>query len=77
MEWNIEENFSMEWKIFGMEWNQNGRKLLIWNTGMEKSSSNPYHALVSSTVGCNVARLKTTVLRDCDFLVVQGTCIYF
>ena len=20
MEWNVEENFSMEWKIFGMEW---------------------------------------------------------
>ena len=45
MEWNMEENFSMEWKIFGMEWKWNGRKLPIWN--MEKSSSIPYHALIT------------------------------
>ena len=44
MEWNIEENFSMEWKIFGMEWKWNERKLPVWN--MEKSSSIPYHARV-------------------------------
>ena len=31
MEWNMEENFSMEWKIFGMEWKWNGRKLPVWN----------------------------------------------
>ena len=37
MEWN------MEWKIFGMEWKWNGRKLSVWN--MEKSSSIPHHAL--------------------------------
>ena len=47
MEWNMEENFSMErnmeWKIFSMEWKWNGRKLRVWN--MEKSSSIPYHAL--------------------------------
>ena len=39
----MEENFSMEWnmkwKIFGMEWKWNGRKLPVWN--MEKSSSIP------------------------------------
>ena len=43
----MEENFCMEWnmdwKIFGMEWKWNGRKLPVWN--MEKSSSIPYHAL--------------------------------
>ena len=39
----MEQNFSMEWKIFGMEWKWNGRKLPVWN--MEKSSSIPYHAL--------------------------------
>ena len=48
MEWNMEENFSMEWnmkwKIFGMEWKWNGRKLPVWN--MEKSSSIPYHILL-------------------------------
>ena len=33
----------MEWKIFGMEWKWNGRKLPVWN--MEKSSSIPHHAL--------------------------------
>ena len=45
MEWNVEDNFSMEWnmewKIFSMEWI--GRKFVEWN--MEKSSSIPYHAL--------------------------------
>ena len=45
MEWNMEENFSMEWKIFstGMEWKWNGRKLPVWN--MEKSSSIPFHTM--------------------------------
>ena len=28
---SMEENFSTEWKIFGMEWNGNGRKLPVWN----------------------------------------------
>ena len=46
MEWNMEENCSMEWKIFGLEWKWNGRKLPVWN--IEKSSSIPYHALVAS-----------------------------
>ena len=53
MEWNMEENFSMEWKkewkIFGMEWKWNSRKLPVWN--MEKSSSIPYHALAVATGG--------------------------
>ena len=40
----MEENFSMEWKIFGMDWKWYGRKLPVWN--MEKSSFVPYHALV-------------------------------
>ena len=50
----MEENFSMEWnmewKIFGMEWKWNGRKLPVWN--MEKSSSIPipYHALNTSRI---------------------------
>ena len=35
----MEENFSMEWKIFSMKWKWNGRKLPVWN--MEKSSSIP------------------------------------
>ena len=43
MEWNMEENFSMEWKIFGMEWKWNGRKLPVWN--IEKSSSIPFHTM--------------------------------
>ena len=47
MEWNMEENFSMkwnmEWKIFGMEWKWNGRKLPVWN--MEKSSSILFHTM--------------------------------
>ena len=47
MEWNVEENFSMEWKIFSIEWKWNGRKLPEWN--MEKSSSIPYHVLISTS----------------------------
>ena len=43
MEWNMEENFSMEWKIFSMEWKWNGRKLPVWN--MKKSSSIPFHTM--------------------------------
>ena len=43
MEWNKEENFSMEWKIFGMEWKWNERKLPVWN--MEKSFSIPFHIM--------------------------------
>ena len=47
MEWNVEENFSMEWnmewKIFSKEWIWNGRKLPVWN--MEKSSSIPFHTM--------------------------------
>ena len=49
MEWNMEENFGMEWKIFNMERKWNGRKLAVWST--EKSSSIPYHALVTSSWG--------------------------
>ena len=40
----MEENFSMEWKIFSIKWKSNGRKLPAWN--MEKSSSFSYHALI-------------------------------
>ena len=54
MEWNMEENFSMEWnmgwKIFGMEWKWNGRKLPVWN--MEKSSSIPFHTMPCATATC-------------------------
>ena len=42
--WNMEENFSMEWKILNMEWKWNARKLPVWN--IEKSSSVPYNALL-------------------------------
>ena len=50
MEWNVEENFSiewnMEWKIFA--WN--GRKLPVWN--MKKSFPFiPYHALLACAIG--------------------------
>ena len=37
----MEENFSMEWKIFGMEW----KKLASMKYG--KSSSIPFHALTA------------------------------
>ena len=41
MEWNIEENFNMEWNGRFLVWN--GRKLPVWN--MKKSSSISCHAL--------------------------------
>ena len=47
MEWNMEENFGMEWnmkwKILSMEWKWNGRKLPVWN--LEKSSSIPFQTM--------------------------------
>ena len=50
MEWNLEENFSMEWnmewKTFGMEWKWNETKLPVLN--MEKSSSIPFHAMLGA-----------------------------
>ena len=44
----MEENFSVEWKIFSLEWKWNGRKLPAGN--MEKLSSIPYHALATTQV---------------------------
>ena len=43
MESKIEEKFTIEWKIFNMEWKWNRRKLPVWN--MEKSSSIPCHTM--------------------------------
>ena len=57
----MEENFSMEWnmewKIFGMEWKWNGRKLPVWN--MEKSSFIPFHTMPCMSFDCmHFARLS-------------------
>ena len=41
MEWNMEENFSMEWKIFSMEW----KKICSMEYGKIVFHSIPYHAL--------------------------------
>ena len=49
----MEENFSMEWKIFILEWKWNRRKLTVRN--MEKSSSIPYHALFSILLDNNTS----------------------
>ena len=50
IEWNMEENLSMEWnmewKIFTMEWKWNGRKLPEWN--MKKSSFISFHTMPCS-----------------------------
>ena len=40
MEWNTEENFSMEWKIFGMEW--------------KKIASMEYGIIVFHTMPCDL-----------------------
>ena len=49
MEWNMEENFSMEWnmkwKIFGMEWKWNGKKIASMEYGKIVFHSISYHAL--------------------------------
>ena len=42
MEWNMEENFSMERKIFGMEW----KKITNMEYGKIVFYSIPYHALL-------------------------------
>ena len=52
MEWKMKENFSMESKIFSMEWKWNGRKLPVWN--MEKSSSIPFHIMPCQQEGRSV-----------------------
>ena len=59
MEWKLEENFTMEWKIFGMEWKWNGRKFPVWK--MEKSSSIPFH-----TMPCFLISLK---FNNCSYLI--------
>ena len=41
MEWNMKENFSMEWKIFSMEW----KKIASVEYGKIVFHSIPYHAL--------------------------------
>ena len=43
MEDNFSMEWNMEWKIFGMEWRWNGRKLPDWN--MEKLSSIPFRTM--------------------------------
>ena len=48
MEENLGMEWNMEWKIFGMEWKWNGRKLPVWN--MEKSFSIPFHTMPWSSV---------------------------
>ena len=40
IEWNMEENFCMEWKIFGMEW----KKIASMEYGKIVFLSIPYHA---------------------------------
>ena len=64
----MEENFSMEWKILGMEWKWNGRKLPVWN--MEKSSSIPYHALVTGSRHDKDINLFRLGLRSCQLVPV-------
>ena len=50
----MEENFSMEWnmkwKIFGMEWKRNSRKLPVWIVEKSVFHSIPYHALPKPNV---------------------------
>ena len=45
VEWN------MEWKILGMKWKWNGRKLPVWN--MEKLPSFPFHTMPCPRFGKN------------------------
>ena len=50
MEWNMEENFTMEWnmewKILGMEWKWNKKKIASMEYGKIVFHSIPYHAPV-------------------------------
>ena len=69
-EWNMEENFSMEWKIFGMEWKWNGRKLPVWN--MEKSSSIPFHTMLCWWVTVTYGSGCCTNCRPTVFQTLSG-----
>ena len=76
MEWNREENFSIKWKIFGMQWKWNGKKLPLWN--MEKSSSIPFHALLRSSAIANIQfsrALVATCIEDvlCNHNILTKT----
>ena len=61
MEWNMEENFSMEWNMedFSMEWKWNGR-FLVWNGNrMEENcqyeiwkNSLPFHSIACPVGNC-------------------------
>ena len=64
MEQNFSMEWNMEWKIFGMEWKWNGRKLPVWN--MEKSSSIPFHTMLClQSLICNRLRnFQIIVLRN-------------
>ena len=44
MEWNMEANFSMEWKIFGMEW--------------KKIASMEYGKIVFRSIPCPAGMFK-------------------
>ena len=58
MEWNMEENFSMEWKIFSMEWKKIAsmkyRKIVFYSI--------PYHALLINAL----TQTKFGGARSCD-----------
>ena len=68
MEWNMEENFSMEWKIFSMEW----KKIARMEYGKIVFHSIPYHALINIAdqyffvVKIPVLRIK---LQKCTYYV--------
>ena len=74
MEWN------MEWKIFGMEWKWNGRKLPVWN--MKKSSSIPFHTMpwfqttwaILRIKGCTLAKYQRLRHPVCYKVVSKTIC---
>ena len=51
IEWNMEENFSMEWNIFSLE--KDGKKLLEWKNHLLFHTIN--HVLAVSNL-CNSAK---------------------
>ena len=62
MEWNTEENFSMEgnmeWKIFSMEWKWNGKKIASMEYRKIVFHSIPYYALLATQVKQNSLQRK-------------------
>ena len=75
MEWNTEENFSMEWnmewKIFRMEW----KKIARMEYGKIVFHSIPYHALFVKTKQARSQKQKAAVIVINSYMSSAAKCL--